>query len=27
MLERTAERFAASKPYMKFLCAALDVPF
>ena len=26
-VDRIAERFAASKPYMKFLCAALDVPF
>ena len=27
VVERVAERFAASKPYLKFLCAALDVPF
>jgi uncharacterized protein (TIGR02453 family) len=27
VVDRVAERFAASKPYMKFLCAALDVPF
>ena len=27
VVELVAERFAASKPYMKFLCAALDVPF
>jgi len=27
VVERMAERFAASKPYMKFLCAAIGVPF
>jgi uncharacterized protein (TIGR02453 family) len=27
IVDRVAERFAASKPYLKFLCAALDVPF
>jgi hypothetical protein len=26
-VDLVAARFAATKPYMKFLCAALDVPF
>ncbi len=27
LVDAVAERFVASRPYMKFLCAALDVPF